>query len=470
MPGINSNVLLRNVIAQNKGFIEACASEDVSVICINRETKKSKYISFKVLFSNNSKFWSLSETWDYYISNDDFQKLKNKMEKTAGWVPIIVTGDQAAPDELPAAEANVVEQSFGKEYVNFASMKEPERVMHLNEDKRRLDSLIAQKPRQKDLVAEALVSTTRDAFLHNHVAVMDAMSLSDEEAKKKTQSIVDSTYELVKSSTKLISESVFNDELMNTLVAKSNGTIIQHMTRVHLNGLAFLYYYNKLVSSSSEINKLRVSFDTKFRHFYEPLLPHIHPDQITLEKVFLGGMRAITETDFNNWAVGFLIHDIGKASAIEYHEGEAAYNRDVVVEHVKVGYNSVMNKTNYPRDAGLITGYHHEYYGDSAGYGYFRSYLEQYKKNNPQARQNFCITYELEPMVDCGALAFFPAKILEIIDVFDSVTDPNRKYRKALTTEEALAMMEEEFIIKHPKLDIILFDIFKRFVRKEPSA
>jgi HD-GYP domain-containing protein (c-di-GMP phosphodiesterase class II) len=176
-------------------------------------------------------------------------------------------------------------------------------------------------------------------------------------------------------------------------------------------------------------------------------------------------MRAIPEADFYNWAVGILVHDIGKTAAVEYHEGEAAYNRDIVIEHVNVGYNSVMNKTNYPRDIGLITGYHHEYYGDPDGYGYFRLYLDQYKKLNPRVKQGFCIAFEFAPMMDCEALAFFPAKVLEIIDVFDSLTDPNRKYRKPLTTDEALAMMQEEFINKHPKLDMIIFDIFSQFIK-----
>jgi hypothetical protein len=84
-----------------------------------------------------------------------------------------------------------------------------------------------------------------------------------------------------------------------------------------------------------------------------------------------------------------------------------------------------MTKTNYPMEASLITGYHHEYYGDPAGYGYFRAYLQQYKKSNPAAKLDYCITYELEPMLDYHALAYFPAKVLEIIDVYDSLTDPH---------------------------------------------
>jgi HD-GYP domain-containing protein (c-di-GMP phosphodiesterase class II) len=162
-----------------------------------------------------------------------------------------------------------------------------------------------------------------------------------------------------------------------------------------------------------------------------------------------------------------MIHDVGKASSVEYHEGEAAYDRDIVIEHVKLGYDSVMHKTNYPKEAGLITGYHHEYYGDSSGYGYFRDYLDWYKKENPRARVQHCVAYDIDPVLCCGALAYFPAKVLEIIDVYDSLTDPSRKYRKALGSEEALTMMREEFIEKKRKIDIVLFELFKSFVREK---
>jgi len=61
-------------------------------------------------------------------------------------------------------------------------------------------------------------------------------------------------------------------------------------------------------------------------------------------------------------------------------------------------------------------------------------------------------------------LAFFPAKLLEIVDIFDSLTDPNRKYRKPLATEEALELMEKEFINRSRKIDPILFDLFIRYI------
>jgi len=464
---------LQKVISTDKYYMDACLMEDVSVICINKTTKKDKFMPFKVLHDNNDQFWLQNEAWEYFIAKDDLAKIEERAAKIKNqWEhPVIAEPVTTKPAPATAEAANdPPDQGWGDEYEDFAAMPEEERTSHIKECKNRLDTLIAQKPRPEQLVTEALVETTRDAVMYNYASLADVMDLSEEDAKKHTHEMAVHTHNLVKASSELISENVFNNDLMNALVSKSNGTIIQHMTRVYLKGVAFLSYYNKLVSTSSIINKLRISFNKKYRNFYHALLPHLPPEDITLEKVFHGGMRAIPEETFLNWAVGFLVHDIGKATAIEYHEGEAAYNRDIVVEHVKVGYSSIVNKTSYPKDAGLITGYHHEYYGDPSGYGFYRASLEQNRKLNPHIKLNSCIAYDLEPMEGFEALAFFPAKVLEIVDVFDSLTDPNRKYRKAMTTEEALAVMQEDFINKHPKIDIILFDLFLKFIHETHTS
>jgi hypothetical protein len=468
MESKNSLILLQKVVTTGKYYTDACLMEDACVICINRKTQKNKFIPFKVLYDNNNQFWLHNESWEYFLSNDDFDKIEGSVVNlNHQWEHPVLT--KTGP--VTAETANdTADQGFGTEYADFAVMPECERVWHMKECKSRLDALIAQKPRQEQLVTETLVETTRGAVLHNYTSLMNGTNLTGDEAKIQTRDLVANTNDLVKASFQLISANVFNDDLMNTLVSKSNGTIIQHMTRVYLKGLAFLSYYNKLVSGSSIIDKLRISFNEKYRDFYHSLLPHFHADNITLERVFLRGMRAIPEHIFLSWAVGFLLHDIGKAAAIEYHEGEAAYNRDIVVEHVRVGYTSITNRTNYPKDAGLITGYHHEYYGDPSGYGPFRTCYNQYKKLNPQIKMASCITYDLDAIMDYEALAFFPAKILEIVDVFDSLTDPKRKYRKAMTTEEAIAVMREDFINNNHKLDIILFDLFLKFINEMPVS
>ena len=457
-------------------YIDIILNEEIPILCINRSTGKKRLMPFKVLYDNNEYFWLKEGGWQYYISGDDIEKIKkNAVSKTGAWdlersksnIPektppkIVMVDSEEELDELE------VEVGYGKEYEDIIKMPTQKKLSHLFKQKQRLSDLLSIKTKDEEIVTQALVETAKDAALINHAALEEAMILGDDEAKRFTQEFVDNTHEMVKSSTQLMAQDVFNNELMHTLVEKSNGTIIQHMTRVYLNGVAFLIFYNNLVTTSSAIQKLRINFAAKYRSFYSVLIPHFNLEHIDLERVFLGGMRAIPPDLFYKWAVGFLIHDIGKASAIEYHEGESAYDRNKVVEHVKAGYKSIMTKTNYPMEASLITGYHHEYYGNPDGYGYFRAYLQQYKKLNPGAKQDHVITYDLEPMMDYHALAYFPAKVLEIVDVYDSVTDPHRVYRKAMTSEEALTMMRSEFIEKHRKLDPILFDVFEIFIREK---
>jgi len=453
----------------NKAYIDIIMQEEIPVICINKSNKKKRLMPFKVLFDINENFWQQSGGWKYFLYSEDFEEIKEKsVVKTGNW-------ELERPKKASEAVTNTkpeelkVEIGYGSEIQKFAEMSIEDRANHLDLNKFQLDMLNS-KISDKKVVAETLVNSTKDAALINHLVFKEALNIVDEEAKKLTQSIVDNTREMVMSSVHLISEDFYNDDLINNLIEKSNGTIVQHMTRVFLNGVAFLSYFNNLVLTSSAIQKLRISFPAKYREFYHALLPSLVADDIILERVFMGGMRAIPQDMLYKWSVGFLIHDIGKASAVEYHEGEAAYNRDVVIEHVKLGYKSVVTKTNYPKETSLITGYHHEYYGDPSGYGYFRAYLQQHKKQNPEAKCEYCIAYEADPVTEFKALAYFPAKVLEIIDVYDSVTDPNRIYHNAMTSEEALVMMREEFIEKHHKLDAILFDIFADFIHEKQKA
>jgi len=468
---LSSLLSLPNGGGVNKAYIDIILEEEIPVLCVNQSANKKRLMPFKVMYGANESFWRQNGYWQYYLSGEDLEKLKEKaIIKTGSWIfdrPKMAdkADKKTAPTQEEELEELQVVESFGSEYRIFANMTTEEKVEHLNNDKKRLNDLIVQKSRNEAVITEALVDTAKDAALINHAALEEAIRLADDEAKKLTQDLVNSTKDMVKSSAQLMSEEVFNDDLMNTLVEKSNGTIVQHMTRVYLNGIAFLSYYNNLVSTSSAIQKLRISFASKYRDYYHSLLPHINLDDINLERVFYRGMRAITPDLYFKWAVGFLIHDIGKAAAVEYHEGEATYDRNIVIDHVKQGYKSIMTKTNYPMEASLITGYHHEYYGDSAGYGYFRAYLQQYKRQNPDAKQDYCITYELEPILDYRALAYFPAKVLEIIDVYDSLTDTHRIYRKPMTPDEALHTMREEFVEKHLKIDPILLDIFDTFIR-----
>jgi hypothetical protein len=441
----------------NNEYIDIILRENISVYCENKKQQMFRLMSFRAIYEKNNRFWQQDQNWNFFFTKETLDKLREKN---------IVIPDDSEPEEKDNAQPEIpVVQGFGTEYETIAAMSNTEKIKYLSNIKTQMDTLIHISNKSK--ATKAMVDSTRDAVMINHSALENVFDLGDAEAKRATNSFVVTTQEMVKANTQAISKNIFDNVLMNRLVEKSNGTVVQHMTRVYLSGIAFLAYYNNFVSNRISIIEMRKSLNAKYRQYYQNLLPHISTDDIVLERVFQNGMLPIPPDLFVKWSVGFLIHDIGKAAAIEYHEGEESYDRYIVMEHVKLGYNSVMKKTNYPKEAALITGYHHEYYGNPEGYGYYRESLENYRRTNQHAKQDYCMTYDMETMMNYKALAYFPAKILELVDIYDSITDPNRGYRKALDSDKALTMMREEFITKKLKIDPILFELFSDFIHKK---
>jgi len=441
----------------NKAYVGIMLEEEIPVLCVNQSEHTQMLMPFKPLYDKDDSFWQKKNICEYFLTGYSLYKLEEKARA-------IVSSWDAKPDTKK--NETPVETAFGSEYSTIAKMSSEERAERLNKKSLWLNDLLIKGSKDQVIIADALSNTTSDAAMINHIVLKEIEQFADEQAKAFSRDVVIYTSEIVKLSVKLLSENVFNDELMKTIARKSKGIVLQHITRVYLNGVAFLAYFNTMVSSSSIIMKIRNSFNLKYRKFYQALLPHIDSYDLTLDHVFLGGLKAIPQEMFLKWSVGFFIHDIGKAVDIQYHEGEDAYDRNKVIDHVKIGYNSITEKTNYPKEAGFIVGCHHEYYGDPDGYGHFREDLQEYKSQIADVKQDYCITYELESILAFKALAYFPAKVLEIIDVFDSLTDSRRGYHKALSLEEALDMMYKDFIIKHRKIDPILFDIFADFIRE----
>ncbi|MCX7788948.1 MAG: metal-dependent phosphohydrolase [Spirochaetes bacterium] len=463
-----------NSCVKTQGAVKRLLSSGETVVCIHRQSGKTRRVAFKALYQNSKDFWlNPHSSWEYFLHRTVAEHLQLPIEEGGPRVGIpseILDLQEEIIEEidegLSKTEEGVGSINFGPEYERIEKLPLSQRIDLLTEFKKRLDELAQKKAPLTEEKAEALVTSSRDAALINRATLWEALKLGDEEARQFTQGVVTATREMVKSTARLVDAEIFQHELIKRLIERSNGTVVQHMTRVFLNGLSFLSYYNEQIRSTSLTNRVRIQFAKRYRPYYRQLLPHLHPEDVVLERVFYKGMQAVPEVDFHHFATGFLVHDIGKADAIEYHEGEAGYNRDIIVEHVKIGYQAIMNKTNYPRQAGLIAGYHHEYYGDPSGYGYFREYLSQYRKANPKATQDYCMTYELEPILDYQALAYFPAKVLEIVDIYDSLTDPMRSYRQALEPQEAVRLMRKEFIEEKLKIDPILFELFVQFLER----
>lgn len=444
-----------------------------TVICKSRSTGKIKAVPVRALHQNNTRFWEHQDAWIYFLDSGLAQAIRERVEKlrrsAAGATdrPTAETGEPKPQEPTPAVKASSDDEeeinNFGDTYLTYSEMSRDERMSLLHGTTEKLNELIHQQSVEKEELAETLVAATQDATMINRATLLEALRLGNDQARAYTREIVVETHQMVKSTMRLVDSDIYNDELVRSVVEKSNGTVVQHMTRVFLSGLEFLLFYNRQVMTRGIANLIRIRFDRDYKHRYRRLLPHLHDDYLNLEHVFLGGMKALSEVEINKFATGFLVHDVGKAEDIEYHEGDAAYDRETVERHVKIGYRAVMDKTNYPREAALITGYHHEYYGDPSGYGYFREFLQAYKEANPTAKQDYVMSYTMEPLIDYEVVAYFPAKILEIVDVYDSLTDPNRRYRSPLSPDEAIGLIREQFMEQKLKVDPILFDLFVEF-------
>ena len=139
-------------------------------------------------------------------------------------------------------------------------------------------------------------------------------------------------------------------------------------------------------------------------------------------------MREIPFDKLLQFSIGALLHDIGKIDNIDYFEGKEKYDKKIIMKHAPISYNMIVKTREFDPEVALLAALHHEYYNDSAGYGVskilFPDNIKKFK--TPQ----YCLTYDVSDIKNGRALAYVPIKILEIIDVFDALTDKNRRYRE----------------------------------------
>lgn len=459
----NSNsdsVPLTDIVRHDPRCLQYMSSRGFVVIACRKGGNKERRIPIRSLLLNNPKFFQAKSGYEYFVDSETAAEIYKMYPKTQSDSKSASEADGSRKSERPIKRI----KNFGSDYEEIVELQPIERVNRLRTHRDRLASLMMNPAADHETANEILADATAQAAMINKATIQEALRMGNSEAKRHSRLLVTATEEIMDVTQALLDSDLYKEDLINRMIQQSNGTVVQHMTRVFLMGFSFLIYYNREYSRTSLANRIRARFGSKYRHYYTSLLPHINPEEITLERVFHGGMRSLSPDEIRKFAMGYLIHDIGKLEDIEYHEGEEGYDRERVIRHVKLGYKAVMEKTIYPTEAALITGYHHEYYGDPAGYGYFRELLAKYKEMRPDAQIQNVMSYEMEPLIDYEVLAFFPAKMLEIIDVYDSLTDPNRLYRSPLSSQETMRVLREDFVENKLKVDPILLDLFEQFM------
>ena len=301
-----------------------------------------------------------------------------------------------------------------------------------------------------------LASAIETTFLVNRASMgLNKVGLSDDD-----QDLVRETTAIVQSVVAMVMESHLAVTLFQTFRSLSSGQTLNHIVRVFSTMVAFLVFYNDL-HSRGLLSKLRGVFAEHYREAYTKLLPGLPESLCTLDN--LVRLPALPEHKLRTYALGALMHDIGKVMDLGYFENGATYDPVRIKQHPILG-SGLFQRTygNKYEDARYIVGDHHNYLFHKDGYGLTR--WERLRGHQPVQTAKCSISDTLEVYASGQSLGFLPVEICGLVDVYDALTDPGRVYKDVHEPVEAVEFMEANFLRAH-KFDPVVFDLFVDFLR-----
>ena len=323
--------------------------------------------------------------------------------------------------------------------------------------------------------AQQIVNAGNDVGLIAKVTMFESMKkikdneITQDQAKIENQEITETTSSLVTTIVNMLSYNTGTQKIFTELKNYSDGGVMAHSNRVFISYVNFLTFYNNLIKRRHLVYNIRTVYEKVYKKFYDKIVEtiggkyKIYDNLKTVEDCIDQGIKSVEEQEMYSYSVGALLHDVGKVKDLDYFEGADGRDYERIKKHLFNSYKLVSQTSEYPLEVILTVALHHEYYG--LGYGPYEK-LHNMKTEKYQGFQiQRIMSYNAKAIDDCEAFSYFPAKMLEIIDVYDALMDPARKYRggKTFTPEEALNIMREDFIEKQVKLDPILYDVFVEF-------
>jgi len=437
---------------------------------INISFEILKY-NVKVILNNNIPVWRKNKSGEYVViplenleqffgNNDNVDLI---LYITEEWESLIDTGS------INARKEAIIRQNIwsvsGPEYyeqkrLDIKNMTPAERDKEFKSVIQSIQKIkTTDKVLNEDLLVN-LIEAVSDAFVLTKASFEDNYSDDKKLSHEHIKSMAKNTTSLVHTIMGILKKNSPTGDFVNMLREKSSGSTIAHMDSVFFTFLTFCYFYNSQFAIG-KITKLRGEYKKKYYRYYKKLIPDNPPE--SLEDVFNGGMQEIPLDKLLQFSIGAFLHDIGKIDNIDYFEGTGFQNKKIIMEHAPIGYNMILKTNEFDSEVPLLAALHHEYYNDESGYGISRFLFPESsrKYKSPQ----YCMTYDLADLKNGRALSYVPIKILEIIDVFEALTEKGRKYRdKEYSIEEAVELMKSDFINKKLKIDPLLFTIFLDYI------
>lgn len=417
-------------------MLKIVLNKQYKILCKDFNLGTQKIIILNEFHNKHNYFWrDQSSKVSYYILEDDIiEHLSN--------------------NDIIQIQSSF--SGYNNSYVETKKLTDTEKIKKLVDIKLKLESLDIRKAKNVRIHADTIASAIMDTIIINKVVFDNLGKYSTEKSLIESKPFESATVDIAKIISHLLRDYSGGFSLFSEFIEGSNGSTVKHMARTSLMSLSFLLFYNQCLNSGY-ISRIRSRFKKEYRALYFRLLPHLDLEKITLERVFKNGMHIIDDFDKIFISIGFLLHDIGKDVNINYFEGSSSYNKEVIHQHVVHGYRMIIKKTSYPLQVSALVGFHHEYYGHETGYGPFRKFYEN-------AVQDFCISDSINDVLSGKVKSYLPVKFLEIIDIYDALTDNERQYKEPLKSEEAIKVMHESYIEKDVRIDPIIFDIFKLYL------
>lgn len=231
-----------------------------------------------------------------------------------------------------------------------------------------------------------------------------------------------------------------------------------HIIRTLLKFISFCIYYNNYIDQGLVTKHIRTAFRDSHARYYRKRLD---VKNLSVETIFKDGIRRIDETaELPDYAMGALLFDMGKLPDLTYHDtAEMNYDVKLVKKHALHSYNMILKTKSYPFSVSAMAAFHHDYYGNKSGYNFTNVIISKlYNITRDESKVQYFITYNEKEFINGQALAYFPVKVLEVVDIFDAIK--NKKKKSAF---ETLFIMKKEFITRSLKIDPIIFSIFLEF-------
>ncbi len=246
-----------------------------------------------------------------------------------------------------------------------------------------------------------------------------------------------------------------SDNMFDNMKELKTNTTIGHVNRVFIMSIEAIAFFNEKLRRGAA-NKMRIDFKKSYYKYAERIYQryNLFENSNTLDSNVKLGVRKIENDTIIDTVTGILMHDISLKKSRDY----IPIANDEKDNHSLQDYAFAKYFMRGSEGVALTVSLHHEYY--SYGYGLFTELYKATLKRNPKHIIEYIVSYDYKDVLTLQSLTYLPAKILEIIDVYDTLTNCLNKSPK-----EAVQYMVENFLEKDIMLDPIISDIFIQYLK-----